>query len=403
MKLKTLSCLAILALVAVPFAHAQRPAGSGSVSSGAAKGGTAKTSPASRASTAPTSAAQPLAGRKTIEVYDALVMLIDDVRVPALEAGRLMKVLVKEGEFVQAGTVLAEIDNRDALAKEQIAKVEVEIAETQAASDAEVKVAEKAIDVSKAEYDSNVEINQRSPGAVSQTELRKFRFQWERAIAQLQVAMDDRSVAAKTVDHKKAQLAATNNELQRLQITAPFDGEVNERIRQVGEWVQPGDQVIHVVGLGKLRVKGFVYAKSVSPNELDGKPVKIVVTTAGGNEETVTGTINFASRVIEGVGDTRQFRIAVDIDNKRVIDPVSKLESWAIQPGSSAKMEIDLSPQLAGRPAIEVTPAVAPAGGPSLTPAGSFVPRQPAGSGKSKVETRKPVVNEEGAPKAKER
>jgi multidrug efflux pump subunit AcrA (membrane-fusion protein) len=400
MKLKSLGCMAILALAAVPFVQAQRPAGSNSVPNSSAKSGSAKASPATR--NTGTSAAQAPAGRQTIDVYDALVMLIDDVRVPALEAGRLMKVMVKGGEYVEAGTVLAEIDNRDALAKEQIAKVEIEIAETQAASDAEVKVAEKAIEVSKAEYDSNVEINQRNPGAVSQTELRKFRFQWERAIAQLQVAMDDRTVAAKTVDHKKAQLAATDNELERLKVTAPFTGEVNDVLRQVGEWVQPGDQVIHLVRLDKVRVKGFVYAKNASPTELTGKPVTIVVSTAGGKEETVRGVIDFASQVIEGVGDTRQFRISADIDNKRVMDPVSKRESWAIQPGSSAKMEIDLSPQVAARPSIETTPAVAPAGGPTLTPAGSFVPRTPA-AGTPKVETRKPVTSEEAATKAKER
>jgi multidrug efflux pump subunit AcrA (membrane-fusion protein) len=391
MKLKSLGYAALLALAAAPLVQAQRPASS-------AKSGPAKASSTTRP--ASTTAVQP-AGRKTIDVYDALVMLIEDVRVPAEEAGRLMKLLVKEGEFVEAGTVLAEIDNRDTLAKQRIAQAEIDVATEQFKSDAEIEVAEKAIEVSKAEYDSNLSISQKSPGAVSETELRKFRFQWERALAQLKVAQVDKVVASLTVDLKKAQYEATTNELARRQITAPFSGEVNDVLRQVGEWVQPGDQVVHLVRLDKVRVKGFVYAKNASPTELAGKPVTIVVTTAGGKEETVRGVIDFASQVIEGVGDTRQFRIWADIDNKRVTDPVSKRESWAIQPGSSAKMEIDLSPQVAARPVIETTPAVAPAGGPSLTPAGSFVPRTPA-VGTPKVETRKPVADE-AATKVRER
>lgn len=399
MKLKFLGCAAILALAAVPFVQAQRPAGSATTPSGAAKIGAAKTGSATRPSSA--TASQAATGSQTIDVYDALVMLIDDVRVPALEAGRLMKMLVKEGEFVEEGTVLAEVDNRDALAKQRIAQGEVDVATAQRDSDAEIEVAEKAIEVSKAELDANAEIHQRSPGAVSQTELRKFRFQWERALAQLKVAQVDKVVARLTVDLKKAQYDATDNQMERLKITAPFAGEVNDTLRQVGEWVQPGDQVVHLVRLDKVRVKGFVYSKNASPTELIGKPVTIVVSTAGGKEETVRGVIDFASQVIEGVGDTRQFRIWADVDNKRVTDPVSKRESWAIQPGSSARMEIDLSPQVASRPAIEVTPAVAPVGGPALTPAGSFVPRSPV-AGAPKVETRKPVADEAN-PKAKER
>jgi multidrug efflux pump subunit AcrA (membrane-fusion protein) len=397
MKLKALSCVAILALSAVPFVQAQRP--SASLPGSSAKSGSGKASPAARTTT---SAAQPPAGRKTIDVYDALVMLIDDVRVPALEAGRLMNVLVKEGEIVEAGAVLAEIDNRDTLAKQRIAQGEIDVATAQHESDAEIEVAEKAIEVAKAEYDSNESIRRNNPGAVSETELRKFRFQYERALAQLKVAQVDKVVARLTVDLKKAQYDATDNQMERLKITAPFAGEVNDTLRQVGEWVQPGDQVVHLVRLDKVRVKGFVYAKNASPSELKGKPVTIVVSTAGGKEETVRGVIDFASQVIEGVGDTRQFRISADIDNKRVTDPDSKIESWAIQPGSSARMEIDLSPQVAARPAIETTPAVAPAGGPSLTPAGSFVPRTPA-AGTPRVETRKPITTEEAATNAKER
>ena len=284
--------------------------------------------------------------KKTIEVTDSLVTLIDDVRVPAQEAGRLMKMHVKGNEVVEEGFILAEIDNRDTLSKKKIAEGEVAVAEAQAASTAELEVAEKGVEVSKAEYDANDEIRRKNPGAVSLTELRKFLFQWHRAQAQVKVAETDHTVAGLTTKVKAAQVEAAENELARRQAAAPFKGEVNEVYKQVGEWVQPGDPLVHLVRFDRVRVKGFVYAKSASPTDVIGKPVEIKVFTAGGKQEIVKGKVDFASSIMEGVGDTRQFRIWVDVDNRKNTDPISKAEAWAIQSGASATITIDITPPL---------------------------------------------------------
>ena len=143
-------------------------------------------------------------GSKKLELQDGLVTLINDVLVPAQEAGRLMKVNVKGGEAIDMDFVIAEIDNRDTLAKQKIAQGEVDVAKAQAESDAELELAKRGVDVSKAEYDSNVNIRKENPGAVSDTELRKFEFQWHRAKAQVKVAEVDRVVASLTAKVKAA-------------------------------------------------------------------------------------------------------------------------------------------------------------------------------------------------------
>ncbi|MEX2174659.1 MAG: HlyD family efflux transporter periplasmic adaptor subunit [Pirellulaceae bacterium] len=341
-------------------------------------------------------------GRRTVEVKGALVTLIDDVRVPAQEAGRLMKVMVKGGEIVPEGFVLAEIDNRDTIAKEKIAQGEYEVALATAASTAELEVAEYAVEVSKAEYDSNLEIREKNAGAVSLTELRKFKFQWQRALAQVKVAKSDLNVANLTTKIKEAQLEATANELARRQIKAPFQGEVNEVFRQVGEWVQPGEPIAYIVRFDRVRVKGFVYAKSASPVELIGKPVEITVISAGGKEKKVQGRIDFASSIIEGSGELREFRIWSEIDNEKYVDPVTKKEAWTIQPGASADMVIDLTPpppakltgplkanpvKAKGTKAVPAAPAAAPS---------VFRPRSSLSTSGSdeKVESLKPVSSE---------
>jgi len=335
-------------------------------------------------------AQSPATGSNRLPIEGALVTLINDVMIPAQEAGRLMKVNVKGGEAIDVDFVIAEIDNRDTLAKEKIAKGELDVARAQADSDAELEVALKAVVVSKAEYDQNVEIRARNKGAVSDTELRKFEFQWYRAQAQVKVAEVDRVVAGLTAKVKEAQLEATANELARRQIRSPFKGEVEDVKRQVGEWVQPGEPVARIVQLDRLRVKGMVYANATSPTDVIGKPVEITIGVAGGKTETVKGHIDFASSIIEVTGE---FRVWCDIDNQKFVDPVTKKESWKIQPGSSAMIAIDLNPPLPKPAPLKAEPAK---GGPTLpgTSPGTFRPRSALEASGVKVESLKPIVGE---------
>lgn len=335
---------------------------------------------------------------KAIEVDNALVSLIDDVKVPAQEAGRLMKVLVKGGEVIEDGALLAEIDNRDTLAKQKIAQGELEVAEVQAESTAELEVAQKAVAVSRAEVEVSKEINAKNPGAVSATEMRKLVFQEERALAQVKVAETDRQVAGLTTHVKEAQIEATANELARRQITAPFPGTVNEVFRQVGEWVQPGEPIAHVVRFDKLRVKGMVYAKEAAPADVIGKPVEITVMAAGSKPQTLRGKVDFASSVIDGSGDFRTFRIWAEVDNERIIDPVTKKETWKIQPGTSATMKIDMSLPPPPKP-VKAAPTKAE---PTKAGPGGFRPRgtldAPANPAGDKVESLKPVTGDAAKP-----
>jgi multidrug efflux pump subunit AcrA (membrane-fusion protein) len=342
-------------------------------------------------------AQSPATGSNRLKIEGCLVTLINDVMVPAQEAGRLMKVNVKGGEEVDENSVIAEIDNRDTLAKRKIAQGEFDVATTQADSDAELELGKKGVEVSKAEYDQNVEIRTKNPGAVSDTELRKFKFQWDRAKAQVKVAEVDRVVAGLTAKVKEAQLEATANELARRQITAPFKGEVEDVKRQVGEWVQPGEPIARIVQLDRLRVKGMVYANATSPTDVIGKPVEITIMAAGGKTELVKGHIDFVSSIIEVTGE---FRVWCDIDNQKYIDPVTKKESWKIQPGSSAMLSIDLNPPPPPKPVapLKAEPAK---GGPTIP--GTFRPRSALDASGVKVESLKPIVGEPAATKPEDK
>jgi multidrug efflux pump subunit AcrA (membrane-fusion protein) len=264
---------------------------------------------------------------------------------------------VKEGQSVEKGEMMAEIDTRSVEARRRIAAAEHEAAVAQAANDAEVDVANKAIEVSKADLDMTNEIRRRSPAAVPDAELRKVIFTYEKSQAQLKQATNEKEIARLTANAKQAQYEAASIEIELRQPRAPFNGLVVEVIKNVGDWVTVGEPILHIVGLDKVRVKGFVLVSGehgASHDEGIGKPVTITVDGAGGKKHSVKGVIGFASPVIEGVGTSRQFRIWADVDNESTIDPVTKQESWKIQPGSVATMTIDLAPP---RPALSPNPA----------------------------------------------
>src|SRR5262245_25281520 len=228
----------------------------------------------------------PAGVNKSITVEHCKVTLLEDVDVPAADSGIITKILPKEGQPVEEGALLVEIDNREILAKKRIAEGELAAANQTAQSQAEIEVAEKAVGVSLKEYELNKEISKKNKGAVSETELRKFEFQWQRAIAQEKQARNENLVAHLTAEVKQAQVDAAGIEIDRRQIKAPFKGEVDRISRMRGEWVQAGESILRLVALDKVRINGDVRATIAAPSEVIGKPVVITFYTAGNKQHT---------------------------------------------------------------------------------------------------------------------
>src|SRR5262249_50862562 len=151
---------------------------------------------------------------------------------------------------------------------------------------------------------------------------RKDKFNVDKARAQKKQAENEKHIASLTANAKYAQYEATSIELDLRQIKAPFKGEVVEIMKKPGDWVTAGEAIMHIVGLDRVRVKGFVFASGetgASPVDVMGKDVKITVEGAGGKKATVNGKIGFASPVIEGVGTSRQFRVWAEVDNEKIV------------------------------------------------------------------------------------
>src|SRR5687767_10476654 len=77
--------------------------------------------------------------------------------VPALVAGPLVTLEVREGREVEAGTVMGRIDDKQAQANKEERAAEVEVAKEQAENDVNVQFAEASLKVAIKEYERSAE------------------------------------------------------------------------------------------------------------------------------------------------------------------------------------------------------------------------------------------------------
>jgi multidrug resistance efflux pump len=255
----------------------------------------------------------------------------DEVRIPAQEAGVLIKMPVTEGSLVAKGDLLAVIDDREARAALQIAEYSLQSAQQRAKEDIEIRYAQAAASVAKVDLEQDQKANLAQPGAIPDIEIRRKSLDWNRAKLQTEKAKKDQLLAGLESKTKEAERDAAKMALEWRTIVAPFDGEVVATYRHQSEWVNPGDPILKLVRFDQLDVEGFVYASQFDRGELLGKPVVVKVARARGREVTVTGKVVYVEQTVMADGG---YLVRAQVKNER------EGETWLIQPGLQAQMTV---------------------------------------------------------------
>ena len=259
-----------------------------------------------------------------------LVKLLEQADVPAREAGELIAIETAEGARVKAGDVLAQIDDTEARFLEKLALVEAEIAARNAENDVAVLTAEKIFEVAKAEYQRANEAAKRLPGSIPKSDLDQYRLDYEKAELLKQQAEHDRQVARSTHRLKQTEHEFASRGVDRRKIKAPFDGVVVEVDRRRGEWVEPGEKVLRIVRLDRLRAEGFLDQRAAHSG-LEGSPVRLQVEGSERSSVRFEGKVVFVSPEVDPVNG--QVRILANIDNPDL----------TLRPGQRATMTISVS------------------------------------------------------------
>ncbi len=298
-----------------------------------------------------------------VTIPNCIVSLIDDVDVPAQAEGVLQSSIplltesgeyllrdgqpqyqpfrVREGMSVQAGQGLALVDDSEAWKTYLAALARLEGAEREAGNDVAVRAAEKAWEVSKVEVRQAEEANRRAPGSVPYLELNRLYLQRDQLELQKQKAEHDLELARMGVKIRRAEADGAWLALHRRVIRAPVSGMVVEVYRDLGEWVKPGDAVVRIVRMDRMRIEGYLAAGEVLPSEIADQPVRVQVSlrgTGGAKDPqpaVFMGQVVFVSPVVEAGG---RYLVWAEVENRQ------EGGMWVLRPGLTAEMTIARKP-----------------------------------------------------------
>jgi HlyD family secretion protein len=229
-----------------------------------------------------------------------------EIDVAAKTAGRVKDILVREGEFVKAGQVVALMDievldaqQREAKAKFQQAQTAVATARSQMIQRRSEKAAAVAV-VAQREAEHGVSKKRLSrsstlaaEGATSQQEADDDRAQFESAAAATDAARAQVAAAQAAIVTAKEQVVGAQSNVEAARATverieadikdsalkAPRDGRVQYRVAQPGEVVGAGGRVLSLVDLSDVYMTFFLPMATAGQVAL-GTEVRLILDAA---------------------------------------------------------------------------------------------------------------------------
>ncbi len=250
-----------------------------------------------------------------IVVEESLVVTktIKTVRLPALEAGELMVLNVEVGQFVQANEEVGRLNDEVTRLERDRAMADLEIATRQAANEIDKKFAKSSHDVAIAELNRSIRAREQFAISVSQSEIDRLELMAIRGELSYDQATETQAVAQLTASLKEAEVRLAEAHVARRSIKSPLAGQVVEIFHQPGEWLSPGEPLVRIIQLDKLRViapvDGTKYGK-----ELKDSKVELTVALPGGRMKTFNGHVTFVSPEVNEIKP--EVEVWADVENK---------------------------------------------------------------------------------------
>ena len=232
------------------------------------------------------------------------------VEVRAETSGQVISDPLRRGAFVTKGQTLCQLDPgiresslSDAVAR--LAEAEARVPETQA------RLEEAKSRLDEARINHNAAKKLAKDGYASETRVAATEASVSSAEAGVATARAGFKATRSGIQSAQAAVAAAEKEIDRLTLTAPFDGVLESDTAELGSLLQPGALCSVVIQLDPIKVVGFVAETEMSRVKL-GAPARARL-LAG---QSVTGKVTFVSRSADTM--TRTFRVDIDVENKNL-------------------------------------------------------------------------------------
>lgn len=184
----------------------------------------------------------------------------EQVLVAAKLAGRVSEVLVKEGQTVDAGAVVARMDTSELQAQLAGGEAQVRRAE-KAMAEAEAAIVQRDAErvLARQEHERAATLKERGYGTEQQLDLRHS--QLNVAEAAYRAAMAGREEALATADAARADVARIRSLLDDSVLKAPRRGRVEYKLVQSGEVVAAGAPIVTLLDLSDVYMTVFLPAR----------------------------------------------------------------------------------------------------------------------------------------------
>lgn len=230
------------------------------------------------------------------------------VEVRAETSGLVITEPLRRGSHVTAGQELCRLDVGTSSAVLAEAKARLLEAEARIPS-AQAAVAEAEARLEEAKINDNAARKLSEGGFASSTRVASTAASVRAAEAAIQSATSGLESTQAGIESAQALVAAAEREVDRLTMTAPFDGLLESRTAELGSLMQPGSLCGTVLRLDPIRVVGFVPETDIN-RVTEGSLAGARLTTG----QEVTGQVTFVSRSADP--QTRTFRVEVTVPNE---------------------------------------------------------------------------------------
>jgi RND family efflux transporter MFP subunit len=251
----------------------------------------------------------PATNAAEVTIPHALVKLQQFAEATAREAGPVQEIMVAEGDAVQEGAVLLQLDNTEQRLLLERAKLAFEVAQREVENRVAIQSAERSAKLAEQEYDRARESVKKFPDTISQQELDRLENVAEQAKLAVMKAQHDHALAQLNAQLKAAEVQLAETNLAKRKIVAPLTGTVVRVDVQRGEWLTSGQKLVRIINLNQLRIEGVLDAASAAKLSRQ-TPITF---QPEGSDQRYPGRLHFISPEVDPF--TNKVRVLALVDN----------------------------------------------------------------------------------------